>query len=50
MPQHLREYVIELADRFPDMSDQEVGDAAIEYWTGAIAYRSAVIALYAAAI
>lgn len=46
MPEHLKDYVTELADRFPDMADKDVIQASCDYWAGAIAYRTAVVDLY----
>lgn len=46
MPEHLKEYVVELADRFPDLPDADVIQAAIDFFPGAVAYRTAVVKLY----
>lgn len=50
MPEHLKDFIVELADRFPDLLDDEVTLAAIAYFPGAVAYTRAVINLYASSI
>ncbi len=46
MPEHLKDFIVELADRFPDLPDIDVIGAATDFWPGAIAYRTAVLKLY----
>lgn len=46
MPEHLNDYITELADRFPDMADDEVFQASCDYFPGAVAYRSAILRQY----